>query len=43
MTEKYKVSVNDLYVELKKIIENGDGDKPIKVSVAMMIAIICRI
>lgn len=35
MTEKYKVSVNDLYVELKKIIENGDGDKPIKVSVAL--------
>ena len=33
MTEKYKVTVNDLYLELQKLIENGDGDKPIKLSV----------
>lgn len=33
MTEKYKVTVNDLYIELKKIVENGDGDKPVKLSV----------
>ena len=34
MTEKYKVTVNDLYFELKKLVENGDGDKPVKLSVA---------
>lgn len=33
MTEKYKVTVNDLYCELKKLVENGDGDKPVKLSV----------
>ena len=33
MTEKYKVTVNDLYFELKKIVENGEGDKPVKLSV----------
>lgn len=33
MTEKYKVTVNDLYFELKKLVENGDGDKPVKLSV----------
>ena len=33
MTEKYKVTVDDLYVELKKLVENGDGDKPVKLSV----------
>lgn len=33
MTEKYKVTVNDLYFELKKLVENGDGDKQIKLSV----------
>ena len=29
----YKVTVNDLYIELKKMIENGEGDKPVKLSV----------
>lgn len=33
MTEKYKVTVEDLYIELKKLVENGDGDKPVKLSV----------
>lgn len=33
MTEKYKVTVNDLHHELQKLIKNGDGDKPIKLSV----------
>ena len=33
MTEKYNVTVNDLYIELKKLVENGDGDKPVKLSV----------
>lgn len=31
--KNYKVTINDLYVELKKMIENGEGDKPIKLSV----------
>ena len=31
--EKYKVTVEDLYIELKKLVENGDGDKPVKLSV----------
>ena len=31
--EYYKVTVNDLYFELEKLIENGEGDKPIKLSV----------
>lgn len=31
--EKYKVTINDLHFELQKLIENGDGDKPIKLSV----------
>lgn len=34
MTEKYNVIVEDLYVELKKLVENGDGGKPVKLSVA---------
>ena len=33
MTGKYKVTVEDLYIELKKLVENGDGDKPVKLSV----------
>lgn len=33
MTEKYKVTVNDLYAELQKLVENGDGNKPVKLSV----------
>ena len=33
MTKKYKVTVEDLYIELKKIVENGEGDKPVKLSV----------
>ena len=33
MTEKYKVTGNDLYFELQKMIEKGDGDIPIKLSV----------
>lgn len=33
MEKYYKVTVNDLYLELKKIIENGGGDKIIKLSV----------
>lgn len=33
MTEKYKVTVNDLYIELKRLIENEAGDTPIKLSV----------
>lgn len=32
MTEKYKVTVEDLYIELKKLVENGDGDKLVKLS-----------
>ena len=35
MTEKYKVTVNDLYIELKRLIENGAGDMPIKLSVKL--------
>ena len=31
--KNYKVTVNDLYFELKKLIEKGDGDKPVKLSV----------
>ena len=31
--KNYKVTVNDLYFELKKLVENGDGDKPVKLSV----------
>lgn len=31
--EKYKVTVNDLYGELKKMIEKENGDKLIKLSV----------
>jgi len=31
--KNYKVTVNDLYIELKKLVENGDGDKPVKLSV----------
>ena len=31
--KNYKVTVNDLYFELKKLVEKGDGDKPIKLSV----------
>jgi len=34
MTKKYKVTVNDLYIELKKLVENDDGDKPVKLSVS---------
>ena len=34
MTEKYNVTVNDLYIELKKLIESGNGNKPVKLSVA---------
>lgn len=33
MTEKYKVTVEDLYIELKKLVESGDGNKPIKLDV----------
>lgn len=33
MTKKYKVTVEDLYIELKKFVENGEGDKPVKLSV----------
>lgn len=33
MTEKYNVTVEDLYIELKKLVENGDGGKPVKLSV----------
>lgn len=32
--KRYKVTVEDLYIELKKLVENGDGDKPVKLSVA---------
>lgn len=35
MTEKYKVTVNDLYIELKRLIENEAGDIPIKLSVKL--------
>lgn len=31
--KNYKVTVTDLYIELKKLVENGDGDKPVKLSV----------
>ena len=31
--KNYKVTVNDLYIELKKLVEKGEGDKPIKLSV----------
>ena len=31
--KNYKVTVDDLYFELKKLVEKGDGDKPIKLSV----------
>lgn len=33
MTKKYKVTVEDLYIELKKLIEEGDGGKPVRLSV----------
>lgn len=33
MSEKYKVTVEDLYIELKKLVENGEGNKPVKLSV----------
>ena len=33
MIEKYKVTVEDLYLELQKLIEKGEGNKPIKLSV----------
>ena len=33
MSEKYKVTVNDLYAELQKLVENGDGDKLVRLSV----------
>lgn len=33
MTKKYKVTVEDLYIELKKMVDNGDGDKPVILSI----------
>ena len=33
MSEKYKVTVSDLYHELGTLKDNGDGDKPVKLSV----------
>lgn len=33
MTKKYKPTVEDLYIELKKLVENGNGNKPVKLSV----------
>lgn len=33
MSERYIVTVEDLYVELKKLIKNGEAKKPVKLSV----------
>lgn len=33
MSKKYKVTVEDLYIELKKLVENGDGNELVKLSV----------
>ena len=33
MSEQYIVTIEDLYVELKKLIKNGEAKKPVKLSV----------